>query len=212
MIDNFEGGSHQLKGCHNWEFGRHNWELGKSQLTGNALGTFRIEGFCEPWEAATVASRTPGGCKKTSIRLIICFIFPCWFQRGSITTGNMFSCFPGDLSTNGYRSKLNHQETAGLSPCFHVPGFHFRYIFLTHGQIKAPVSIFPRGVEELTAGARREAPEGDQPSDWSRGSMFETRCGPEFPDFICVYIYIYICIFFWGGEILFSGKSQVWTF
>ena len=37
--------------------------------------------------------------------------------------------------TGGYGSKLNHQGTAGFSPCFHLPGFHFGYIFLTHSQV-----------------------------------------------------------------------------
>ena len=37
------------------------------------------------------------------------------------------------LSENqsGYGSKLNHQRTAGFSPCFHLPGFHF-----AHSQVK----------------------------------------------------------------------------
>ena len=33
---------------------------------------------------------------------------------------------------NGCGSKLNYQGTAGCSPSFHLPGFHFGYIFLTH--------------------------------------------------------------------------------
>ena len=40
-----------------------------------------------------------------------------------------------DLELNGYGSKLNHQGPAGFGPCFHLPGFHFGYIFLTHSQI-----------------------------------------------------------------------------
>ena len=37
---------------------------------------------------------------------------------------------------HGHGSKLNHQETAGFSPCFHVPGFHFgATLFLTHSHI-----------------------------------------------------------------------------
>ena len=36
----------------------------------------------------------------------------------------------------GYGSKLNHQGTAGLSPCFHLPGFHFGYLFLTHSHFR----------------------------------------------------------------------------
>ena len=30
---------------------------------------------------------------------------------------------------NGYGSKLYHQATKSLSPCFHLPGFHFGYLF-----------------------------------------------------------------------------------
>ena len=37
---------------------------------------------------------------------------------------------------HGYGSTSNHQGTAGFSPYFHLPGFHFRYIFLTHSHIK----------------------------------------------------------------------------
>ena len=38
--------------------------------------------------------------------------------------------------TSGYGSKLIHQGTADFSPCFHLPGFHFGYLFLTHSQVK----------------------------------------------------------------------------
>ena len=34
----------------------------------------------------------------------------------------------------GYGSKLSHQGTAGFGRCFHLPGFHFVYLFLTHTQ------------------------------------------------------------------------------
>ena len=34
----------------------------------------------------------------------------------------------------GYGSKLNHQKTAGVSPCFHLPGSYFGYLFFTHSQ------------------------------------------------------------------------------
>ena len=37
----------------------------------------------------------------------------------------------------GCGSKLNHQGTAGFSPSFHLPGFHFGYICLTE-----PVFVF----------------------------------------------------------------------
>ena len=32
----------------------------------------------------------------------------------------------------GYGSKSNHQGTAGFSPCFHLPGFHFGHTFLSN--------------------------------------------------------------------------------
>ena len=35
----------------------------------------------------------------------------------------------------GCGSTLNHQGTADFSPCFHLPGFHFGYLFLTHSRI-----------------------------------------------------------------------------
>ena len=38
-------------------------------------------------------------------------------------------------SPSGYGSKLNQQGTAGFSHCFHLPGFHFRYLFLTHSHL-----------------------------------------------------------------------------
>ena len=48
---------------------------------------------------------------------------------------------PNNLSTQltqklpcGYGSKLNHQGTAGFSPCFHLPGY-FGHLFLTHGHV-----------------------------------------------------------------------------
>ena len=34
-----------------------------------------------------------------------------------------------------YGSKFNQQRTAGASPCFHLPGFHFGYLFLTRSQV-----------------------------------------------------------------------------
>ena len=40
-----------------------------------------------------------------------------------------------DESPNGYGSKLNHQGTTGLSPWFHLPRFHFGYLFWSHSQM-----------------------------------------------------------------------------
>ena len=44
---------------------------------------------------------------------------------------------PGGLSghRSGYGSKLSHQGTAGFSQCLHLPGFHFGYLFSTHGHL-----------------------------------------------------------------------------
>ena len=36
----------------------------------------------------------------------------------------------------GYGSKLHHQGTAGFGPCFHLPGFHFGNLFLTHSPVE----------------------------------------------------------------------------
>ena len=30
---------------------------------------------------------------------------------------------------------VDHDGTAGFSPCFHLPGFRFGYLFLTHSHI-----------------------------------------------------------------------------
>ena len=40
---------------------------------------------------------------------------------------------------NGYGSKLNHQGTAGFSPSFHLPRFHFGHLFLTQSQMARKV-------------------------------------------------------------------------
>ena len=41
----------------------------------------------------------------------------------------------GKSTGNGYESTLNHQGTAGFGPFFHLPGFYFGYLFLTHTQM-----------------------------------------------------------------------------
>ena len=50
---------------------------------------------------------------------------------------------PGGLShatgpRAGCGSKLNHHGPTGFQPFFHVPGFHFGYIFLTHSHLPMP--------------------------------------------------------------------------
>ena len=44
-----------------------------------------------------------------------------WMPQLTFRPGNSY----------GYGSKLSHQGTAGCSPCVHLPGFHFGYLFLT---------------------------------------------------------------------------------
>ena len=44
-----------------------------------------------------------------------------------------------------YGSKLNHQGTAGFGPCFHLPGFHFGYIFLTHSHMSPKILVVGEG-------------------------------------------------------------------
>ena len=41
----------------------------------------------------------------------------------------------------GYGSQLDHQGTAGFSLCFHLPGFHFGYLFLTHTHLFSPLQF-----------------------------------------------------------------------
>ena len=43
----------------------------------------------------------------------------------------------GVMGSHGCRSTSNHQETTGFSPCFHLPGFHLGYLFLTHGLMES---------------------------------------------------------------------------
>ena len=51
----------------------------------------------------------------------------------------------------GYGTQLNHQGTAGFSPCFHLPGFHLGYLFLTHRNMKQNQKIsffeYPSGAK-----------------------------------------------------------------
>ena len=46
----------------------------------------------------------------------------------------------------GCGSKLNHQGAAGCSPSFHLPGFHFGCIFLTHSHTTKVVHAEGGGV------------------------------------------------------------------
>ena len=49
-----------------------------------------------------------------------------WTEPGILGMGQS-SCWGCWLQPLGYESKLNHQGTAGFSPCFHLPGFHFGF-------------------------------------------------------------------------------------
>ena len=41
----------------------------------------------------------------------------------------------GASAENGYGSKFNHRGTAGFRTGFHLPGFHFGYLLLTHSEM-----------------------------------------------------------------------------
>ena len=51
-------------------------------------------------------------------------------SRGRRPRSVFFPASPQTNVQNGCGSKLNHQGTAGFSPCFPLPRFHFRYLFL----------------------------------------------------------------------------------
>ena len=57
-------------------------------------------------------------------------------------TKNKSEAKPKGQTPAGCGSKLNHQGTAGCSPSFHLPGFHFGYIFLTHSQLVACCNLW----------------------------------------------------------------------
>ena len=58
-------------------------------------------------------------------------------RKGSLTRvgGGSPSCDHGSLFPCSYGSKLTHSGTAGFSPCVHLPGFHFGYIFFAHSHV-----------------------------------------------------------------------------
>ena len=61
---------------------------------------------------------------------IACLVFrkpPLLVGVQGDSTGNTEIHFEGSPSPHGYGSKLTHQETAGFSLLFHLPGFHFGY-------------------------------------------------------------------------------------
>ena len=89
--------------------------------------------------------------------------FACSFMSSVQTPGDPTKPPPAPC---GYGSNLNQQGTTGFSPCFHLPGFHFGDLFLTH--VPSPKSPFevrrspqspeePRGGEtpQRHAGARQ---------------------------------------------------------
>ena len=44
-------------------------------------------------------------------------------------------CGFSSISHMGMGQNQNQQGTAGFSPCFHLPGFRFGYLFLTHSHM-----------------------------------------------------------------------------
>ena len=113
----------------------------------------------------------------------------------------------------GYGSKLNHQGTAGFSPCFHLPGFHFGYIFLTHGYLaECEVGSCPRDAGRTylswdqwvaTGEFRHATGMGARGQAWQPQGPWHCCC---FSSSVIVanhvyiyntytYIYIYICMY-----------------
>ena len=80
----------------------------------------------------------------------------------------------------GSRSKLNHRGTAGFCLWFHLPGFHFGYLFLTHSHLgRLPVC------ERFQEGDALPPP----------SSSTEKSCCHSPVSLSVVCIYIYICIY-----------------
>ena len=78
----------------------------------------------------------------------ICPRFPLSFVVYPLSSGSRRAenCTQTSVIPFGHGSKLNHQGTAGVGPCFHLPGFHFRYIFLTHSHFLNRLSGAFRGM------------------------------------------------------------------
>lgn len=58
---------------------------------------------------------------------------PLYHKKGNGTTNALFVFHIWSSQQQyGYRSKSNHEGTAGFSPCFRLLGFNFGYLFLTH--------------------------------------------------------------------------------
>ena len=51
----------------------------------------------------------------------------------------------------GCGSKLNHKGATGFSPWFHLPGFHIRYLFLTHRQLENTAASLSDGSVRTTS-------------------------------------------------------------
>ena len=84
--------------------------------------------------------------------------------RAPSRTGELFAC--GEIlgakavGGYGYGSKESHQETAGFSPSFHLPGFHLGYIFLTHSHINP----YPNDVQAVPSS---NSYPGEQGARWA---------------------------------------------
>ena len=62
-----------------------------------------------------------------------------------------------------YGSRVNQQGTAGFSPWFHLPVFHFGYPFLTHIHFGASASFMTTLVSSVRFLSQREAEPSDTP-------------------------------------------------
>ena len=76
----------------------------------------------------------------------------------------------------GYGSKSNHQGTTGFSQCFHLPGCHFGYLFLTHNQFTS----YPHRESPNIGLGGREALRAEKVRRVRLGSLVSLK-GPHVP-------------------------------
>ena len=78
------------------------------------------------------------------VRFGLCFLGPTLICRSLQLGLQARHCLTCPTPRYGCGSKLSHQGTAGFSLWFHLPGFHFGYLFLTHSHTMLTHSVFQR--------------------------------------------------------------------
>ena len=144
-------------------------------------------------------------------------------QRYDIIAGIWLKQRRPSASPNGYGSKLNHQGTAGFSPCFHLPGFHFGYIFLTHSQIRKWHLLFQWGylnswlspcVRRDRSREQRQAFQSKLPEPFSSSEVRDKhdfyKASQRGHTGLSFFEAWYLFVGFFAGKR--RGKPQVWWF